>query len=246
MPKTNMQQTTRNLSIIIPCYNEARRLPGTLDALLATVPEAQIICVSNGCRDDTDMVVLGYGVNHPNITLIHSEPGKGNAVAAGMLASTRELRMMFDADAAVSPDQIIRFLDAYELASYAHVFIGSREAPGAKRIGEPWTRHMTGRWFNWIVQALILPGYEDTQCGFKLFHWSVVPALFGGLTTGGWAFDIEVLYRCKLLGIDVYEIPVIWTHDPDSRVRVVRDSLRMFRDILRIKRQALAWQTQNA
>jgi dolichyl-phosphate beta-glucosyltransferase len=152
-----------------------------------------------------------------------------------MLASRGRLCFLCDADLSVSIEDLPRFLPALEQADVA---IASREAPGAVRCDEPGYRHLMGRLYNLLVRLLILPGIQDTQCGFKGFRRETVQPLFARQGMGGWGFDVELLYLARQLGYRIVEVPVHWTYGPHSRVRPWRDSWRMARDLLRVRWRA--------
>ena len=114
--------------------------------------------------------------------------------------------------------------------------IGSREAPGARRYNEPAYRHFQGRVFSTLVKVLALPGFEDTQCGFKCFRADVARDLFDVQMFGGWSFDVEVLYVARKRGYRIVEVPIDWYYRSESRVQPLADPLRMLRDILTIRR----------
>jgi hypothetical protein len=121
----------------------------------------------------------------------------------------------------------------------ADIAIGSREAPGARRIGEPAHRHVMGRVFNWLVRAVAVPRIADTQCGFKAFRGAVARDLFARQRIDGWAFDVEVLFLAGQLGYSIKEVPITWRYDPSSRVRAVRDTIAMMRELLAIRWNAM-------
>jgi hypothetical protein len=143
---------------------------------------------------------------------------------------------MCDADLSMPIEEINRFfppaLDDFELA------IASREAPGAIRYNEPSYRHLGGRMINLMIRSLVLPGLQDTQCGFKCFHGSVVHDLFNSLTLPGWSFDIELLYVARLRGYRLVEVPISWYFNAESKVNPLRDALRMGADVMAIRRNA--------
>jgi len=171
--------------------------------------------------------------------VLQREPhgGKGAAVRAGLLAARGELRFMCDADLSMPVSEIPRFLA--RVPSECDIAIGSREGPGARRVGEPEHRHVPGRGFNTLVKSLVVPGLDDTQCGFKLFTARAVEMVFPLTTISGWAFDVEVLYIARLHGLRVCEVPIEWHYRELSRVSAVSDPLRMMRDVLRIKANAM-------
>lgn len=229
------------LSIIIPAFNEEKRLPGSLEKIQAFV-EAQpylteVIVVDNGSTDGTAEVVRGWEQALPTLRLIQeSRRGKGLAVRTGMLAAKGSYRFFADADLSMPIEEVNKFLppqlDAFDVA------IGSREVPGAKRYDEPGYRHLVGRMFNALVRFLALPGLQDTQCGFKCFRAEVAEAIFPLQTLEGMSFDAEVLLIARKQGYKIREVPINWYFNPDSRVRLVKDSLRMALDLLVMRRNA--------
>jgi glycosyltransferase involved in cell wall biosynthesis len=230
------------LSLIIPAYNEEQRLPDALGRIAAFL-EAQnypgeVIVVENGSNDRTYLIAEGFSKDHPNFKVIHSdERGKGLAVKKGMLAARGEYRMMLDADLSMPVDQINRFLPPQ--LEGADVVIASREAPGAVRYNEPDYRHIGGRIVNLLIRLLAIPDLQDTQCGFKCFRADVAEDLFRKQTLEGWSFDVELLYIAGLRGYNIVELPIPWYYSDLSHVDPIRDSVRLFFDLLAIRRNAL-------
>lgn len=225
------------LSIIIPAYNEQIRLSQTLESVasfLAAQPyEIEVLVVENASTDKTLQIAQSFADRYPNIRAIHEDlPGKGRAVKAGMLAANGEYRFFADADFSMPVNEIPRFLPP---AIDVPIAIASREAPGAIRYNEPFYRHLTGRVFNALIRSLVLPGLHDTQCGFKMFHANVAQDLFQRQTLMGWSFDVELLYIASLRGLPILEVPIPWYFNPESKINVLRDSWRMFRDLLTIR-----------
>ena len=227
-----------HLSIIIPALNEERRLPPTLaridDFLQTQSFTAEIIIVDNGSKDGTAEYVRQYAETHPNVRLIQlAVRGKGRAVKAGMLAAEGDHRFICDADLSMPIEEVVKFLppnsDGYDIN------IGTREGPGARRIGEPTYRHFMGRVNNTIIKIMALPGFEDTQCGFKMFSRRTAEDLFAVQRMNGIGFDVELLYIARKRGYTVREVPITWYFDPDSRMRLVQDSLNMLREIWEIR-----------
>lgn len=232
---------TPYLSVVIPAYNEAHRLPKTLDQVhifLEAQPYSyEIIVVENGSQDGTLEIARGYQKTHPTVLAIHEDQrGKGNAVRRGMLSARGEYRFMADADLSMPIAEVNRFLPP-QLNGY-DIAIGSREAAGSIRYDEPQYRHFGGRLINLLIRLLALPGLYDTQCGFKCFRAEIADDLFHNQTMTGWSFDIELLYIARLRGYRVVEIPIPWYYRTESKVHVVKDSLRMIADILLIRRNA--------
>jgi hypothetical protein len=170
----------------------------------------------------------------PFLRVFHEEArGKGLAIKRGMLEAVGQYRFLCDADLSMPIEQVNRFLPP-NLESVG-VAIGSREVPGSRRYNEPPYRHFIGRIFNTMVRWLVLPGLQDTQCGFKCFRDEVAEAVFPLQRLDGMSFDAEVLYIARKKGFKIVEVPIDWYHDPDSRVRLVKDSLRMGLDLISIR-----------
>jgi hypothetical protein len=154
-----------------------------------------------------------------------------------MLEAKGKYRFLCDADLSMPIEQVNRFLSpALEMMDVA---IGSREVPGAKRFDEPSYRHLIGRMFNTMVRWILLPGLQDTQCGFKCFSAEVAEKVFPLQTLKGMSFDAEVLFIARKKGFQVQEIPIDWYFNPDSRVRLFQDSLHMALDLLLIRLNAV-------
>jgi hypothetical protein len=152
-----------------------------------------------------------------------------------MLAARGQYRFICDVDLSMPIDEIPRFLPP--LSEDVDIVIASREAPGSVRYDEPYYRHFIGRIFNNLVRWMILPQLQDTQCGFKCFTAAAVETIFPLVTIPGWTFDVEVLAIAFKMGYRVKELPIPWYYHPHSKVRVFRDSLRMARDLIAIRRK---------
>lgn len=230
--------TNPYLSIIIPAHNEEERLqitlPKVIDYVQNSPHEIEVLVVENGSADRTSEVVRDFAAQWPFLHLMEVETrGKGLAVKAGMLAARGELRFMCDADLAMPIEDLDRFLSCID---EQEIVIATREGPGATRIGEPAHRHFIGRINNSIIRLMILDGFDDTQAGFKLFRAAAAEDIFAHQRTTGIGFDIEVLYIAKQRGYRVRQVGITWYHDPDSRIRVVADSIQLFKEILLIRR----------
>lgn len=229
------------LSLIIPALNEEDRLPLSLrqaaEFLEAQSYASEILVVDNGSTDRTSDVVLDIARRHTGIRLLH-EPhrGKGAAVRTGMLAAQAQFRFIADADFSMPVGELNRFLPP-ALTGF-DIAIASREVPGAVRYGEPALRHWIGRVFNQLVRLLAVPGFQDTQCGFKCFRGEAAEDLFRVQQLAGWTFDVEVLHVALRRGYRIVEVPIPWTYNAGSRVRVLRDSFTMLSDLIRIRRNA--------
>jgi len=226
------------LSIIIPAYNEEARLPQTLQVIhdfLQKQPYAtEVLVVENGSNDRTLLIARQVGQTMKEVRALHSdERGKGLAVKMGMLAAKGQYRFICDADLSMPIEEVNKFIPP--LLPDAAVAIASREAPGAQRFNEPEMRHIIGRVFNGMVRLMALPGLQDTQCGFKCFRADVAEKVFPRMTMGGWTFDVEALVLARRLGYTIVEVPIPWHYNPHSKVKVVRDSVAMARDLLTIR-----------
>ena len=229
-------------SIIIPAYNEEDRLPSTLEQLARFLEKqpfaSEIIVVENGSSDQTFEIAQQFAKGQKNVHVLHNEQrGKGKAIQRGVLAARGEYIFLCDADLSMPVEEIRKFLPP-QLENF-DIAIASREAPGSVRYNEPYYRHFTGRVFNTLIRLLVLPGLQDTQCGFKCIRAQVARDIFPYQTLTGWAFDVELLYIARYHGYQIVEIPIHWYFNADSKISVFRDSLRMFLDLLRIRRNAL-------
>ena len=227
-------------SIVIPAHNEENRLPGTLEQIFRFLEQqsfaSEVIVVENGSSDRTHEVASEFARRHQNLLVMQSEKGKGAAVQRGMLAAKGKYRFMCDADLSMPVEEIVKFMPP--VLQDFDIAIGSREARGAVRYNEPSYRHWGGRGINFLIQTLILPGLNDTQCGFKCFLAEVADDLFKRQTLHGWSFDIELLYIARRHGYRIVEIPIHWYHFSDSKVSALRDAVRMISDIFRIHANA--------
>lgn len=230
-----------DLSVVIPTYNEAKRIGDTLLALGAYFrdkPRAVEILVSDdGSGDATrDQVakfsadsgvpvkVVGDGVNR----------GKGYAVRRGMLEAAGKWLLFSDADLSTPISELEVLLEAVRQG--AQVAIGSRALRDSRILVHQDThRELSGKAFNGLVQTLLLPGLHDTQCGFKLFTREAAQAIFPRAVINGFCFDVEILYLARRMGFLIREVPVSWVNSPDSRVKFLVDPAKMFIDLIRIR-----------
>ena len=230
----------RALSVVIPAYNEAKRLPNTLlevDAFLRRQGyDSEIIVVDDGSRDGTLDRVRELAGSIPSIRVLTygGNRGKGFAVKTGVLAASREAVLFTDADLSTPIADVERLWTFYDRG--ADVVIASRRHVSSEiLVRQPWRRRLIGQVFSLIVSTLGVRGFKDTQCGFKLFRAGTTRPIFPALKTDGFAFDVEILMRARGLGLRIAEVPVRWTDSPDSRVHPVRDSWRMFLELLRMR-----------
>lgn len=226
------------LSVVIPAFNEEPRISDTLSQVVEYLTARdygwEVVVADDGSQDQTGQLVDRVIMEHPNVRILRlTHRGKGWAVKNGMLAAQGEYRLLCDADLAVPIAQVERLLPP--LGPGSDIVLGSREAPGAARIGEPACRHVMGRVFNLLVSRLVVPGLADTQCGFKCFRGEAAQDLFQRQTMDGFAFDVELLYLSRRRGLTFAEVGVDWYYRSQSKVRPVRDSLTMTLDLLKIR-----------
>lgn len=228
------------LSIVIPCYNEQDRLPATVDAIKAYMAtrggDYELILADDGSVDRTEEVIKRAMDGAANVRAVRlpQNRGKGRALAEGVAMSKGDRVLLTDADLSTPIDELPK-LEA-RLDAGAGVAIASRALRGSEiAIHQPVYRVLMGKTFNLIVQALLLPGLWDTQCGFKLFRGDLARAVFGELRTDGFGYDPEALYRAKRRGEKIAEVPVVWRHSAPTKVIPIRHSLDMFRDVVRTR-----------
>ncbi len=211
------------LSVIIPAYNEAERLPLTLaaiDKVLSSVEYTyEILVVNDGSKDATADVVRRMIPAIKNLKLIDNDvnKGKGGVVRQGMLLASGKIRIFTDADNSTSIDQFNKMLPYFK-QGYG-IVIGSRALKDSKLDPpQPLYRQLPGKIGNLIIQLLVLPHIWDTQCGFKACTDEAAEKIFNLAKINGWGFDVEMLVLGKQLGFQIQEIPVHWVNDPNSRV----------------------------
>jgi glycosyltransferase involved in cell wall biosynthesis len=231
-------QESPYISIIIPAFNEEKRLGQSLQEVAGycdTLPyPVELIVVDDG-SDDRTVEIVKEQMQECDYLRLHSSPhgGKGHACKQGVKVARGQWLLLCDADLAVP----IRAIASFEplLASGAEIVIASREVAGAERVGEPEHRHFMGRIFNWVVRALAVRGIADTQCGFKCFRKNVAQELIERQTIAGWGFDVELLLIARRRGYKIEEVPITWYYGEQSKINPLQDSIRMFREVLQIR-----------
>ena len=231
------------LSVVIPAYNEESRLGASLATILAHLGRrgiaGEVIVVDDGSRDGTTDLVEAARRSDPRVRLVRfvANRGKGAAVREGALAARGSLVLISDADLSTPIAEFDRLLDRMrETAS--DIVIGSRALPGARiEVHQPFWREGIGKAGNRIIRYFTKLPFRDTQCGFKLLDRKKTDPIFRKMIVDRFAFDVELLWLAKLAGLRILEEPVTWRNSPDSRVTPVRDSLRVFADVLRVRRQ---------
>ncbi|HZD70053.1 MAG TPA: dolichyl-phosphate beta-glucosyltransferase [Actinomycetes bacterium] len=235
------------LSIVFPCFNEAGRLPHTMERYQASFPEdpaaVEFVIIDDGSTDSTFAVAEKTATGDPRVRVLRSEPnhGKGFAVRIGVLSAEGELVVFTDADGSYGPEQLARVVRALERAPVA---IGSRtattetaEGPAAPPVG-PALRRAASRVFNAAMRLTLGVPFQDTQCGLKGFRRDAARALFGRARMDGFAFDAEILFLARRLGYEVIEVPVRATDRDGSKVRLAVDAIRMLGEVWSVRRAA--------
>lgn len=239
------------LSVIIPAYNEEKRIVKTLLSVDKYLSERdydyEILVIDDGSRDNTVTIVKNFKKMIKNLDVIENKEnhGKGWVVRQGMLAAKGKYRLFTDADNSTSPDQAKNLLSwlkgvktrngIVEKIGFYDIAIGSRAIKGARVvIKQPIVRVLAGKASNFLIQSLALPGIWDSQCGFKIFTAKAASDIFKKATINRWGFDIEILALGRRLGYKIKEVPVTWMNDPDSKVSL-RGYLNTFRELLKIR-----------
>ena len=229
------------LSVIIPAYNEESRIISTLNTVVEYLKdkdyESEVLVVDDGSSDKTIEIVKDYSSRFPVVSLLQNpcNQGKGASIRRGMLHAQGKYLLFSDADLSAPINDVERLLpyleEGYDIA------IGSRNIEDKDVKVEAIAKRMfVGRCFHMLVQSVILPGYKDTQCGFKLFKNEIAKHLFGIQKIDRFSFDVEVLYLARKYDYKVKEVAINWKHVDNSRVNMISDPLRMFIDILKIRK----------
>jgi dolichyl-phosphate beta-glucosyltransferase len=232
-------------SIIIPAYNESARLGATLDRVLDHVVaqhwDAEVIVVNDGSQDDTAEMVLARARANPALRLVENpgNHGKGYSVRNGMLKAAGEIRLFTDADLSSPIEEANKLFGAIEAG--ADIAIGSRWLqPETQAQRQSLLRQFYGRTFNLVLRILLGLRFKDTQCGFKAFNRSSAQKLFSMQTIEGWGFDAELLFLGDRLGLNIKELPVVWSDTEGTRIHPLRDGLHMIAEVLTIRWNAIS------
>jgi len=231
-----------SFSVVIPAFNEASRIGqtvrATLDYLQEVNPKNELIVVNDGSTDATGTIAREVlsGAKIP-ARLLENFPnrGKGAAVRTGLLVAQKAIGLFFDADLSTPLEETPKVIEPVAAGKFDIAF-GSRSLDRSL-IGhhQPWGREQGGRVFNLLVRVATDLPFWDTQCGFKAFRLDVCRPILEAARIDGFAFDVELLYLAQRAGLRLCEIPVRWNHHEGSKVQIVRDSLRMLREVIALR-----------
>jgi len=229
------------VSIILPAYNEARRIPKTMDNILAYLGNsswsAELIVVDDGSTDDTAEVVTRFAERHGNVRLVQNRRnrGKGKAIRDGVFHAVGEVILFADADDSTPIADAEKLLQA--IAGGADIAIGSRWVDRTLQIApQPWRRRLNGRLYNLLLRGILGLRFKDTQNGFKAYRGGAAKMIFGLQKIEGWGFDAEVLFLARRFGLKVCEVPVEYTYYAEgSKIRPYRDGVRMILELLKVR-----------
>ncbi len=226
------------ISVVIPAYNEAARLPPTLATVEKYLTEHydswEIVVSDDGSTDRTIEELSGQFAKVRFLRAPRNQ-GKGAAVRRGMLEAEGDLVLFSDADLSTPIDEVRGLTERMDSGG-AQFAIASRGLPESRlEVRQPWWREVSGRVFNFIVRSISGLPYHDTQCGFKLFRKPAAQSIFSVARDNGWAFDVEILLIADMLGLKGVEAPVRWINSENSKVRILIDGPRMNIDILRFR-----------
>lgn len=231
-------------SIIIPAYNESARLGSTLDRVLNYISaenwDAEVIVVNDGSRDDTASLVKQYAAANPALRLLENpgNRGKGYSVRNGMLHAGGEILLFSDADLSAPIEEAPKLFAA--ITSGTDVAIGSRWLrPELQTHRQSLVRQFYGRLFNLALRVVLGLNIKDTQCGFKAFTRAAAQVIFPQQQIERWGFDPELLYLARHAGLRIEEVPVQWAHVEGTRISPLRDGLRMFAEVLKVRWNAM-------
>jgi glycosyltransferase involved in cell wall biosynthesis len=226
-----------DLSIVIPAYQEAERIPRTLSRvceLRASFPSAlEVIVVDDGSTDSTSEAAKAFADCLPlSVVRLPANQGKGAAVRAGMAAATGRRRAFLDADGSVDPGELLRLLGVD-----GQIVIASVAVTGAVLDPpQPWYRVALGQLGNRLIRALVLPGIMDSQRGCKIFDADIAEAVFGEGCIDRWGFDVEILALARKRGVEPVEVGIRWEHRENGSVRA-GDYARTLAEVVRIRRR---------
>ena len=239
-----LRQEQLQYSIVVPAYNERKRIGNTLERILDHLKQhqwnAEVVVVDDGSRDDTPQIITKFAAEHPQVRLLQNpgNQGKGYAVRNGMLNAKGSVLLFTDADLSSPIAEATKLFAALEKG--ADVAIGSRWLDTSLQFQrQPLKRQIMSRAFNLFLRAVLTVPYRDTQCGFKAFTRRAAEMIFPFQRITRWGFDAEIIYLAHRSHLEVVEVPVAWGHDERSTMHPWRDGLNMGKDTLKVRWYAL-------
>jgi len=233
-----------NYSIVIPAFNEAHRIPATLESVVSCIRargwSAEVVVVDDGSTDATAQVVRAFVEHAPEVRLMQNpgNRGKGYSVRSGLLSALGEVVMFTDADLSSPMEEAQMLFDA--IAGGADIAIGSRWLERNRQtIRQPLYRQFFGRCFNGVTRLVMGLHFADTQCGFKAFTRAAAQTIFQLQTIERWGFDPEILFIAVKRGYSIAEVPVSWAHDERTRMSYLKDGMKMLEEIAIVRWNAL-------
>ncbi len=244
-PERSPATETASISVVLPIYNEERALESTFELLIPFLEglelpgepsrRFEVICVNDGSTDRSGEILAGLAERHPSVQVFNlpKNMGKGAAVRTGMLAATGKFSVFMDADLSTPLEELPRVLGALE--SGYDVVLGNRRSPGSQVTRrQPKLREFLGRAFTVITRTFLVPGVQDFTCGFKGFTHDAAQTIFQRSTLNGWAFDAELVVIAHIQGLKLVQVPVLWRHEDDTKVRVLSAIASSLVDLMRI------------
>ncbi|MCL4542699.1 MAG: glycosyltransferase family 2 protein [Deltaproteobacteria bacterium] len=238
MPDDNIYKLNKTgISIILPAYNEERRIKLTISGLRSYLKSKkyiyEIIAVDDGSTDRTVNVLKDMLASDLRIITI-TKSGKGTAVKEGVLSANYEYVFFMDADLSTDVDEITKFINIFKKEKDLGIIIGSRYLPNGSVIIQPPFRNFVGKTFSFVKSKLLGIDFYDSQCGFKAFRLETGKRIFSKSEIRGFSFDVEILYIALLNNIKVKEVSVNWHHKPGGHVNIMADSLPMLVELIRV------------
>lgn len=236
-----MSENDFDISVVIPAKDEELRLPHFLQTLIAYCQASslryEIIIVDDGSTDKTATLALDFQQSFPGLTVLSlgTNHGKGYAVKQGLLASHGNIALFMDADGSTPPDEIEKNLTF--LNEGYDIVIGSRILQSdTSQVKALLYRKLMGGIFNFLVSTFLIKGIKDTQCGFKMFRRGTIRPIWENVKIQGFGFDLEVLYLAQRMNFKIKEIAVNWQHVENSKVDLIKDSMKMMVNIFEIRK----------
>jgi len=227
------------LSVVIPAYNEEKRIGNTLEQIMRYLNQKpwdwDIVLVDDGSKDRT-VEIAQKAITDSRLKILKNieNLGKGASIRKGMLSAKGKFRLFSDADLSTPIEELEKILP-YTEKDYG-VAIGSRALKESQlEVRQPFYREWMGRIFNCFVRLFVIGSIKDTQCGFKVFTAEAAESIFRVQRLSGFAFDVEVLFLARKKGFKIKEVPVRWINSPASKVHPIKDSVKMFIDILKVR-----------